>query len=95
VEKGRTVGEGSRIVLAAYHDLDRVQARHEVVAAVDSDMLCMFAAVAKKLAGGCLARIHDAKFNGSRHYSPSNINTQSVTRGGHGVVAAYRARRWT
>jgi hypothetical protein len=55
VEKGRTVGEGSRNVLAAYHDLDRVQASHEVVAAVDSGKLCMFAAVAKKqLASGRL-----------------------------------------
>jgi hypothetical protein len=42
-------------VLAASHDLGRVQASSEVVAVVDSGKACMFAAVAKKkLAGGRL-----------------------------------------
>jgi hypothetical protein len=55
LEKGRTVGKGSRVVLAAFQEPGRVQTSHEVVTAVGSGKFCIFAVVAKKkLAGGRL-----------------------------------------
>lgn len=83
-------------MLAASHDLGRVQASSEVVAVVDSGKACMFAAVAKKkLAGGRLPTGTRGKIQSRQALLTLQHQHPVVTRCSHGVVAEeYGAQRW-